>query len=145
MEKRALSIALALAGFGVLATAQPSPTGLWKTVDDKTGQPKSLVRIYEQNGKLFGKVEKTLRPDAKKTCDKCPDERKNQPMVGLVVIRNLEKHGDEYSGGDIVDPDNGKLYKCKIAVEQGGKKLNVRGFIGFSLIGRSQSWTREGD
>ena len=125
------------------ASAQSGPTGLWKTVDDKTGQSKSLVRIYEDNGKIFGKVEKTLRPDAKKTCDKCPDERKGQPMVGLVVIRNLRKDGDEYSGGDIIDPDTGKIYKCKITLADGGKKLAVRGFIGFSLIGRSQTWTRE--
>ena len=134
---------MAMATFCLAASAQQGPTGLWRTVDDKTGQPKSLVRVYEEKGKLFGKVEKTLNPNARKVCDKCPDERKNQPMVGLVVMRNLAKDGDEYTGGDIVDPDNGKIYKCKIKTMEGGKKLSVRGFIGFSMIGRSQVWTRE--
>ena len=134
-----------MAAFCLAASAQKGPTGLWKTVDDKTGQPKSLVRVYEEKGKLFGKVEKTLNPNARKACDKCPDERKNQPMVGLVVMRNLAKDGDEYTGGDIVDPENGKIYKCKIKTSEDGKKLSVRGFIGFSMIGRSQIWTREAE
>jgi uncharacterized protein (DUF2147 family) len=144
MRKMLLNI-LVLAAFSVCAYAQQSPAGLWKTVDDKTGQPRSLVRVYEENGKWFGKIEKSLNPNGRKVCDKCPDDRKNKPMVGLVVIRNLAKDGTEYSGGDIVDPDNGRIYKCKVWTTDGGKKLSVRGFIGFSLIGRSQTWTREAD
>ena len=120
-----------------------SPVGRWKTIDDKTGKPKSIVLIYMENGKLYGKVEATLQPDAKKVCDKCKDERKDQPIVGMVIMRGLALHGDEYSGGDILDPDNGSIYRCKLRVTEHGSQLSVRGFIGFSLLGRSQTWTRE--
>ena len=127
-----------------IASAQnlTSPMGLWKTFDDKTGEAKSLLRIYEQNGLYFGKVEKTLQPDAEKTCTKCTDDRKDQPIVGMVVMRKMKADGDEFTGGDILDPKNGKVYKCKFNLEDGGKKLKVRGFIGFSMLGRSQTWER---
>ncbi|HVP65283.1 MAG TPA: DUF2147 domain-containing protein [candidate division Zixibacteria bacterium] len=127
-----------------IAVAQiaTSPVGLWKTFDDKTGEAKSLVRIYEQNGHYFGKVEKTLRPNAKQTCDKCKDDLKDKPIVGMVVMRNMKADGDEFTGGDILDPENGSVYKCKFKLEDGGKKLRVRGFIGFSMLGRSQTWER---
>ena len=120
-----------------------SPVGRWKTVDDHTGKEKSIVAIYEDQGKLFGRVEKTLDPNAKKICKKCKDERKGQPIVGMIVIRDLQKNGAEYGGGNILDPDNGTVYRCKIRLTDAGAKLVVRGFIGFSLLGRSQTWTRE--
>lgn len=123
--------------------AEQTPVGRWKTIDDKTGKPKAIVVIYEENGRLFGRVEATLDPNAKKICDLCKDERKNQPIVGMVILRGLTAHGDEYSGGDILDPDNGSVYRCKIRLQNGGNELSVRGFIGFSLLGRSQRWTRE--
>ncbi len=125
-----------------MAQIATSPVGLWKTFDDKTGKEKSLLRIYLQDGMYFGKVEKTLQPDAEQTCSKCPDERKNQPMVGLVVMKNMKQDGKEFNGGEILDPDNGKTYRCKFYIEDGGKKLHVRGFIGFSLLGRTQYWER---
>ena len=139
------SVALFLAALAVWATGADllTPIGHWKTIDDKTGKPKSIVLIYMENGKLYGKVEAILQPDAKKVCDKCKDERKDQPIVGMVIMRGLALHGDEYSGGDILDPDNGSIYRCKLRVTEHGSQLSVRGFIGFSLLGRSQTWTRE--
>ena len=131
--------AVLCSGDGALLT----PVGRWKTIDDKTGKEKAIVQIYEEKGRLFGKIEATLRPDAKKICDACKDERKNQPIVGMVIMRGMTQHGDEYSGGDILDPDNGSVYRCKMRVRNGGRELSVRGFIGFSLLGRSQTWTRQ--
>ena len=119
-----------------------TPIGRWKTIDDKTGKPKAIVLVYEEHGKLYGKIEATLDPNAKKICDKCKDARKDQAIVGMVIMRGLAMHGDEYSGGDILDPDNGSVYRCKLRVEEHGSQLSVRGFIGFSLLGRSQIWTR---
>ncbi|MGA3025944.1 MAG: DUF2147 domain-containing protein [Bryobacteraceae bacterium] len=127
-----------------LCAADLSPEGLWKTTDDKTGKPKGLVRIYQENGAFFGRVEVSLDPaKAKEVCDLCKDERRNQPVVGMVVMRNMRKNGDEYNGGDILDPDIGTVYRCKFRVEDQGRKLIVRGFIGFSLFGRSQTWVRQ--
>jgi uncharacterized protein (DUF2147 family) len=120
-----------------------TPVGRWRNIDDKTGKPKAIIQIYEENGRLFGRIEATLQPDAKKVCDLCKDERKNRPVVGMVVMRGLSKHGEEYSGGDILDPNNGSLYRCKLRLLEGGRQVSVRGFIGFSLLGRSQIWTRE--
>jgi uncharacterized protein (DUF2147 family) len=135
--------ALVLAALPAVA-AEPGIAGRWKTFDDKTGKAKGIVLIYEQNGQFFGKVESSIDPkDANNICDLCKDERKNKPNVGMVILRHLKRDGDEYDGGDILDPDNGKVYRCKARLEEGGKKLVVRGYIGISLLGRSQTWTRE--
>ncbi len=126
--------------------AQPTPAGRWKTVDDATGKPKSIVAIREEGGKLFGTIEKVLNPrpdNPNQVCQHCVGGLKDKPLVGLEIMSGLKKDGDQWSGGKILDPDNGKFYKCLIAVEEGGKKLKVRGFIGFSLLGRTQYWVRE--
>jgi uncharacterized protein (DUF2147 family) len=132
--------------FATSALAQgPSAVGRWTTIDDETKKPKSVITIYEEGGKLFGKIEKLFRePNEEQNplCDKCEGALKNQPILGMVILRNLEKDGDAWSGGTILDPANGKTYKCKIAVEDGGKKLKVRGYIGMALIGRTQYWVR---
>ena len=126
------------------ADAPASPFGLWKTIDDHTGKPRALVRIYQQDGELFGKIEHGFAPDAAtKACDACKDERHGQPMTGLVIIRHLKADGDGWGGGDILDPDTGTVYRCKLHLENGGATLVVRGFIGFSLLGRSQIWLRQ--
>lgn len=118
--------------------------GVWITIDDKTHKPRGTVRLYEENGAIFGKIETSLNPkDATEVCDLCDGERRNKPIIGLVFVRNMKKQGAEYGGGDILDPDTGKVYRCKMTLEDGGKRLVVRGFIGFSLLGRSQTWTRE--
>ena len=131
----------AVAGFA--SADVNSPAGLWKTIDDKTGKPRGIVLIYEQNGQFFGKVEAAIDPkDANQICDLCKDERKNKPVTGMVILRHLKPDGEAYSGGDILDPDNGSVYRCKAHLTEGGKKLILRGFIGISLLGRSQTWLR---
>jgi uncharacterized protein (DUF2147 family) len=141
---RYASFALTLLSAGRVFAADPlNPVGLWKTIDDKTGSAKALVRIFERNGELFGKVETGLNERKERVCDLCKDERKNKPIVGMEVIRHMKKSGDDYEGGDILDPDTGKVYRCKLRVEDGGKKLDVRGFLGISLLGRTQTWVRK--
>ncbi len=128
------------------AFAADSPVGVWRTIDDKTGKEKSLVRIVEVNGELRGTVEKLFREPGEEqnpVCDKCSGERKGQPVLGMTILSGLRRHGDEFAGGEILDPANGKTYQCKMSVADGGKKLKVRGFIGVSLLGRTQVWVRE--
>lgn len=131
----------------VLAGEGDSPVGLWKTIDDKTKEPRSLVRIVEKNGVLEGRVEKLLnrRPDDDPDglCRACTGDRKDKPVVGMTILWGLSKDDDVYKGGEILDPKNGKVYRCKMELIEGGAKLNVRGFIGVSLIGRTQTWLRE--
>lgn len=123
-----------------------SPLGLWKTFDDATGKPGGIVRLYLQDGKIFGKIEKSFRPGAEsRTCGECSDERKNQPIIGLVFLRAMVRDNDEYRGGDILDPDNGSVYRCKLQLEDGGRRLRVRGYIGVPLLGRTQIWERVTD
>jgi uncharacterized protein (DUF2147 family) len=149
MFLRSLPILLAAA---LLVTARAfaadaSPAGTWKTVDDKTGQPKSIVEITEANGELAGKVKEVLQSDQgpNPICKECEGERKNQPITGMTIIWGMKKDGEEWSGGKILDPKNGKIYGCKMHLTDGGQKLEVRGFIGFSLLGRSQVWERQAD
>jgi uncharacterized protein (DUF2147 family) len=121
-----------------------TPVGVWKTIDDTTHKPRGLIRLYEQDGEIFGKIEASFDPkEANEVCEKCSGDRKGQPVLGLVVMRHMKKHGNDYAEGDILDPDTGWVYKCKFTLESGGKTLQVRGFLGFSLLGRSQTWYRE--
>ena len=126
--------------------ADLSPVGLWRTIDDQTGKPRGLVRITEASGEYQARVEKTFpKPgeDPNPKCEKCEGARQNQPVIGMTILWGLTKQGDEYHGGEILDPENGKVYRARIRLEDGGKKLDVRGFIGFSFFGRSQTWIRE--
>ncbi len=125
------------------AFAQTSPVGLWKTIDDDGKTAKSLVRISEQGGTLVGSIDKLLDPkdpvDAK--CDKCSDDRKNQPIVGLQIIRGVKAEGDGiWGGGEVLDPNNGKTYRTRLKPVDGGKKLEMRGYIG--PFYRTQTWVR---
>jgi len=114
--------------------------GKWKTIDDVTGNAKSIVEVYEENGKVYGKVSKILTVgEENKVCSECKGDLKNEPITGMVILQNLSKDGDEWNGGTILDPNNGKTYKCYITLEN-DEKLKVRGYIGFSLIGRTQYW-----
>ncbi len=127
------------------ALAQESPVGLWKTIDDKTGQPKSLVRITESQGVLTGKIEKLMRKpdeDQNPLCNECEGELKDKPILGMTILNGLKKDGSEWTGGTILDPKNGKTYKSKLEVIDGGKKLSLRGYIGVPMFGRSQVWER---
>jgi uncharacterized protein (DUF2147 family) len=124
-----------------------SPVGKWKTVDDRTGKARSVVEIYEEGGKLAGKIDKLIDPELKKIsdpkCVSCTGDLKDKPIVGLRILWDLKQDGNEWTGGKVLDPESGKSYRCLVAVEDGGKKLKVRGFIGFSLIGRTQYWQRD--
>jgi uncharacterized protein (DUF2147 family) len=127
-------------------SAEPSPAGLWQTIDDQSGKPRGLVRIVENNGEYQGKVEKIFpKPgeDPNPKCEKCDGARHNQPVIGMTILWGLRKQGDEYQGGQILAPKNGKIYRSRIKLQDGGTKLDVRGFIGFSLFGRSQTWIRQ--
>ena len=116
--------------------------GKWKTIDDNTGKEKSIVEIYEKAGKYFGKITQLYDVASQnKKCDKCEGENKNKPIIGLVIIKNMIKDGVVFSGGTITDPSNGKVYSCKFENIK-NDKITVRGFIGFSLFGRSQTWIR---
>lgn len=143
---RWLGLATLTVLFATSALAQaPSAVGRWTTIDDETKKPKSVITIYEEGGKLFGKIEKLFREpneEQNPVCDKCEGALKNKPIIGMAILRDLKKDGNEWSGGTILDPANGKTYKCTIAVENGGKKLKVRGYIGVSLFGRTQYWVR---
>ena len=116
--------------------------GKWKTVDDETGMENGIVEIYEKAGKVYGRIIEILEKEKKYfKCEMCEGEDKNKPILGLVIIKGLSKSGDIYDNGKILDPKIGKLYNCKIALE-GKEKLIVRGYIGISLFGRSQTWFR---
>lgn len=149
MMRTAKQAALAgvLLASAVTAMAQAdSPVGTWQTIDDHTGQPKALVQItQDSNGALDGKVIKGLNPNdhPDRRCTACTDARKDQLILGMTIINDLKKDGDTWDGGEILDPENGKIYKCKMHLEDGGQKLVVRGYIGISLLGRSQTWIRQ--
>ncbi len=137
---------IALGLISTLAAAAENPVGLWRTIDDKSGKEKSLVRVTESNGQLQLTIEKIFREpgeDPNPMCDKCPGEKKNKPVIGMQIGNGLKKDGDVWSGGEILDPQNGKTYKCKVWLEDKGKKLHVRGCIGVSVLGRTQVWVRE--
>ena len=145
--KKLLNLGLAL-GMTLAATAafaQATPTGLWKTIDDKTGKERSLIRITEGGGVYTGRIEKSLDPGSEPNavCDKCTDERKGKPLIGMALIRNVKQSADDkelFDGGDITDPDNGKVYRLRLKPLEGGKKLEVRGYIG--PFYRNQTWLR---
>ena len=128
-----------------LAYADSSPVGLWKTIDDATGKARSLIRISDKSGELIATVEKSFLPSDSPNdlCDQCTGEHKNKPLIGMVIMNGMKAKGDVFEGGHILDPDNGETYNCKIKLDSTGKKLEVRGFIGVSLFGRSQTWMRE--
>jgi uncharacterized protein (DUF2147 family) len=140
--KHALIAIVALCAAGH-AYAQATPVGLWKTIDDETKQEKSYVRIVDAGGVLAGKVERVLDParqDAK--CDQCSDARKGQPILGMTILEGVKKNADEpyWDGGSILDPNKGKTYRVRLTPQDGGRQLEVRGFIG--PFYRNQTWLR---
>ena len=139
-------IAASLAFIAGSAFAQMSPVGVWKTIDDKTNTERAQVRVTDNGGVLTGRIEKllagsTMTPDAK--CDKCDDDRKDKPVVGLDIVRGVKKgDGDLWEGGTILDAGEGKVYKVRMTPIEGGKKMEVRGFVGMPMLGRTQVWIR---
>jgi uncharacterized protein (DUF2147 family) len=137
MKKTFLFISLLLF---VLSSNAQSIIGEWKTIDDETGKEKSIVEIYKKGDKYFGKVVDILDPSKKKNnCTKCTDSRKNEPILGMEILKDLEEDDDEFEDGTILDPNNGKIYDCKIWLEN-KNTLNVRGYIMFFF--RTQEWHR---
>jgi uncharacterized protein (DUF2147 family) len=139
-----LFVALLLGAVGT-AWAQATPAGLWKTIDDKTNAEKSLVRITEAAGVFTGKVEKILTDKADAKCIECTDDRKGQPVQGMTILRGIKPDASDkgtWVGGDILDPNDGKIYKVLLKLVDGGKKLDVRGYIGMPMLGRTQTWHR---
>jgi uncharacterized protein (DUF2147 family) len=119
-----------------------SVIGKWKTVDDETGIEKGVVEIFEREGVFYGKIVEIFESQHKnKKCTLCQGENKDKPILGMTFIKGLKKNGTEYTSGKIVDPKNGKTYKCYITLEE-KDKLKVRGFIGIPIFGRTQYWSR---
>ena len=143
--KNSIIIAIIFLFFSTGIVGQ-SVTGKWKSIDDETKKAKSIVEIYEQNGKLYGKILELYREpdeDPDPICDECDedDDRYNQKVVGMEIIRAMEKDDDEWDDGTILDPENGKVYDCKLWVDEDDPNiLNVRGYIAFFF--RTQTWLR---
>ena len=137
---------LILIGCGPAWGQGSTPAGLWQTISDRTGQPRGLVRVEEVNGEYIGTVVAVFSPpapDAHPLCDLCQGDLKDKPVVGMIILRGVRRSGDGYSTGQILDPDEGQVYKCRITLLDDGRKLVVRGFIGIPLLGRSQIWARK--
>lgn len=135
-------ILLPLLLFAFSLCAQNPLVGKWRTTDDETGKQKSIVELYEKNGKLYGKIIKLFRePNEEQdpNCTKCTDDRLGKKVIGMEIVRDMEKDDDEWEDGTILDPKKGKIYDCKMWIEDG--VLHVRGYIGFLF--RTQTWTRE--
>lgn len=138
--KRILNFCVFLLCFNAMQAQ--SILGKWKTIDDKTGVEKSIVLVYEGNGLVYGKIVEIFdQAKRKRVCDKCTGKLKNKPVMGMVFMMNLKKDGDEFNDGVIVDPESGKEYSCYITLEN-DNTLKVRGYLGFSLMGRTQYWKR---
>ena len=144
MKKAAVAFVLATAS--VLAMAQNTSAGLWRTIDDDGKTEKSTVRIMINDGVLSGKVEHITDPaKATEKCTKCEDDRKDQPIVGMTIIKDVKQDAEEpnlWTGGLILDPAKGSSYKVRLKTVDGGKKLDVRGYIGSPMFGRTQTWIR---
>lgn len=140
------TFALAVTLAGSLAWAdEDTPVGRWRQIDDETGEARSIVKIYQDNGVLKGEVVELLaepEDEGPPVCDQCQGELKNAPILGFPLLSGMTKDGDEWTRGTIIDPENGKEYQAKLSLDDNGRKLNVRGFIGLSLFGRTQVWER---
>lgn len=143
MKRIAIAALLCAAG---AAWAQATPAGLWKTIDDETQQEKSLVRITDNGGVFTARVEKLLDPTKQDAvCDKCEGDDKGKPILGMAIVRNIKANAKDstvWDGGEILDPNKGKTYRALLKPIEGGKKLEVRGYIGSPMFGRSQTWLR---
>ncbi|MGH8500948.1 MAG: DUF2147 domain-containing protein [Gammaproteobacteria bacterium] len=140
----ALLAVLMLSGLPAQA-ANDTPVGRWKTIDDDTGKATSIIRIRNIDGELRGwiaRVLKTREEGALPTCTLCEGELKDAPVQGLRFMWGLKREGDAWTGGQIVDPETGKIYNAKIELQDHGRELLVRGYIGIPLFGRTQTWER---
>ncbi|HET6438355.1 MAG TPA: DUF2147 domain-containing protein [Anaeromyxobacter sp.] len=151
MTSRSFVVCALLAALPLAALAAPTqtPVGKWRTIDDASGKPKSVVAIWEEGGKLFGKVDQLLDPkpdDPDPKCTKCQGELKDQRILGMRIMWDFRPDASDntkWSGGRILDPDNGKVYRCTLTPAEDGNKLLVRGYVGIPVLGRTQTWIRE--
>lgn len=152
--KHAFRFAIAISPLFVAGTAvaaNDTPVGMWKTIDDQTGQAKSIVQITDNNGELRAHIVKLLNRDPEDIardgtvalCKKCDGERKDKPVEGMNIMWGVHQDDDAWDGGKIINPKDGKIYKVKLTMLDGGQKLNVRGYIGFSWVGKTQVWERQ--
>ncbi len=133
---------LFLSLMGIYSATAQTVTGKWYSIDSDTNKKESIIEIYKENNKIYGKIIRLLKEEDKdKVCDKCTGKDKGQPIEGLVILRDLTKDGEEWNGGKILDPKNGSYYKCYIIFDK-VNKLKIRGYMGFSLIGRTEYWYR---
>jgi uncharacterized protein (DUF2147 family) len=140
--KYSLAVGLVLLAAPAWAEAL-SPVGDWRTFDDKTGRERGLVRISETKVGLDGRVLATTDPaEGQHLCERCTDDRKNAPIIGLEILRGMRREGDEWTGGRILDPETGSVYHCEMHLEDNGRRLVLRGYVGISWFGRSQVWIR---
>jgi len=125
-------------------TASDPLIGLWMIRDDRTGEPRALVRIARQGDEYHGSIEKGLRgPNAESHyCDKCEGELRGRPLLGMTILSGVKRRGEAYGGGEILDPDSGKVYDCRLTLQEDGRQLQVRGFIGTPLLGETRTWYR---
>lgn len=139
--KKSILILLVTFSMAICANGQ-SVLGQWYSIDPDTGLNESVIEVYKKGGKVYGKIIEILKEEDKdKTCIECTGKDKDQPIEGLIIIKGLSQDGEEWTDGKILDPKNGKLYKCYISLEN-ENKLKLRGYIGFSLIGRTEYWHR---
>ena len=132
---------------GATAAGDP-PVGTWTTIDDDSGKPRALVRIEELDGALSGRIVRLFRDpgeDPAPLCKECSGARHDRPVIGMTILWNMHRHGDDWTGGEILDPETGKIYRCTLHLAADGMQLDVRGFIGISLLGRTQVWRRAAD
>lgn len=138
MKKTTILILLFFSAFSF----SQSILGKWKSIDEETNKEESVIEIYQENGKFYGKIIQLLDPKKKSSlCENCKGENKNKPIKGLVILNGLKKDGDEWSGGKVLDPNNGKEYKCFTTLKD-NNTMRLRGYIGFSLFGRTAFWHR---
>ncbi|MBV7267764.1 DUF2147 domain-containing protein [Winogradskyella luteola] len=135
---RIVFVILVVAGFN-FSSAQ-NIFGKWKTIDDETGETKSIVEIYENDGKVYGKIVDILTDNRDAICSKCEDDKKDKPVLGMVIIDGLKKDDEAYEGGTILNPENGKVYKCRLKIEEDEDTLQVRGYVAFFY--KTQYWER---
>lgn len=141
MNKFKIFSVLLMSLFFIINLSGQSVLGVWKTIDDNTKEAKSHVKIYEKGGKVYGKVVKLLPAATTKVCIDCPGNKKGKSLIDLDILWDMVKDGNVYDDGEIVDPANGKVYSCKLYLKD-KNTLIVRGYLGISLLGRSQTWYR---
>jgi uncharacterized protein (DUF2147 family) len=142
----ALAVLVLLAAGPCRAESEPENVGnivgVWKTYDDETGRPAAVVRIVAERDAYVGRVEQVLDPEAPSRCAKCTGARHDQPIVGMQILTGLRRANGHYAGGEILDPDDGRVYRAEARLIEHGRHLSLRGYIGLPILGRSQVWQR---